>query len=86
MEQPTPTALAPALSSTNELTDATRAKRRQIDRAFGLDCTIRTRHILGQGHRILHPQLYRLCSGGLLSGDLLRALLELHSTPSPAIY
>ena len=85
-EQPTSTALAPALSSINELTDATRAERRHIDRAYGLDCTIRTRHSRGQGHRILHPQLYRLRSGGLLSGDLQRALLELHSTPTPAIY
>ena len=84
--RPSAIALAPALSSINDLTDATRAERRHIDRTFGLDCTIRTRHSLGQGHRILHPQLYRLCSGGLLSGDLLRALLELHSTPTPAIY
>ena len=86
LAQPTSIALAPALSSINDLTDATRAERRHIDRTFGLDCTIRTRHSLGQGHRILHPQLYRLCSGGQLSGDLLRALLELHSTPTPAIY
>ena len=47
---------APALSSITELSDATCAERRHVDRAFGLDCTIRTRQGLGQGHRIQHPK------------------------------
>ena len=77
---------APALSSIAELSNATQVERNQIDRAYGLDCTIRTRQSLGRGHRIQHPQMYRLCTGGLLSGDLLRAHLELHSAPTPAIF
>jgi hypothetical protein len=61
-------------------------EQHHIDRAFRLDCTIRIRQGLGHGHRIQHPQLYRLCSGGLFSGVLLRALLELHCASTPAIY
>jgi hypothetical protein len=78
--------LAPALSSITELTNMTQVERNHIDRAYGLDCTIHTRQSLDRGHRIQHPQMYRLCTGGLLSGDLLRALLELQSAPTPAIF
>ena len=63
VDPPTLSAPAPALSSITKLSDATCAERRRIDRAFGLDCTIRTRQCLGRDHRIQHPQMYRLCSG-----------------------
>ena len=53
--QPTAPPLAPALSSINALPDATKLERNRIDRTYGLDCTIRTRQSLGQGHRIHHP-------------------------------
>ena len=84
--QATTQPLAPALSSITEITNATQAERNHIDRAYGLDCTIQTRQSLDRGHRIQHPQMYRLCTGGLLSGDLLRALMELQSAPTPAIF
>ena len=61
-------------------------ERHRINHYYGLDCTIRSRPSRGQGHRIQHPQLYRLCTGGLLSGDLLRALLDIQGSTTPAIY
>ena len=87
--QPPPTIAAPLPTlhfSTLPHSELISTERRSINHHYGLDCTIRSRQSRGQGHRIQHPQLYRLCTGGLLSGDLLRALLDLQSSTTPTIY
>ena len=85
-KQRAPSVPAPYLSTSDTISEAAQAEKAYMDRSYGLDCTIWTRQNLGHGHRIQHPQLYRLCSGGLLSRDLLRALLELNGTSTPTIY
>jgi hypothetical protein len=78
--------LAPYISASDSISEQIISERRIINHHYGLDCTIRSCHNLGQGHRIQHPQLYRLCTGGLISGNRLRALLDLQGSTTPTIY
>jgi len=58
-------------------------ERHTIDRLYGLECGIQSNCHIGNEHRFSHPQLYRLCTGGLLTGDIIHAILDIHNNMRP---
>ena len=73
---PTPTVPQPnyptqafAISaSTQPISTQVAQERRNIDKHYGLDCTLNQLYRRIQQHRLQHLEMYRLCTGGLLTG------------------
>ena len=70
-------------ASMQSLTEHIASERHEVDRNYGLECTINQPYRQTQQHRLQHPTMYRLCTGGLLTGDLLHALLHHQTADSP---
>ena len=60
-------------------------ERHTIDRLYGLERGIHSNCHIGNDHRFSHPQLYRLCTGGLLTGDIIHAILDIHNNMRPKV-
>ena len=73
------------LGTNNEITQQILDERRTIDRIYGLDCSIQSTRNLSNEHRLMHPQLYRLSSGGLLTGDIIHAILDIQNNMRPNV-
>jgi hypothetical protein len=91
-QETAPTALSPTaaaqpngpsplyLGTNNTIDQQIQDERRTIDRLYGLECGIQSNSHIGADHRFSHPQLYRLCTGGLLTGDIIHAVLDIQNT------
>ena len=73
------------LGNNSELTQQLFDERRAIDRTYGLECSIQSTRNISTDHRLNHPQLYRLCTGGLLTGDIIHAIMDIQNTMRPNV-
>ena len=73
------------LGTNSEVTQQLLDERRTIDRTYGLDCSIQSTRNISTDHRFHHPQLYRLCTGGLLTGDIIHAIMDIQNTMRPNV-
>ena len=70
-------------SANNRITNQRQEERLLVDRTFGRDCPIKSTRYYSYDRRITHPQLCRLCNGGLLSGDLIRTIMDIQNQTCP---
>ena len=73
------------LGTNSEVTLQQLDERQTIDRTYGLDCSIQSNRNISIDHRLHHPQLYRLCTGGLLTGDIIHAIMDIQNTMRPNV-
>ena len=74
-----------SLGTNNSINPQILDERHTIDRLYGLECGIQSNCHIGNEHRFSHPQLYRLCTGGLLTGDIIHAILDIHNNMRPKV-